>query len=169
MSSNKQTNAGTPAIMALRRVGVSYTVHSFRHDQRSGLGYGLEAARALNIETDRVFKTLIAAVDGELTVAVVPVAGSLDLKALAAALGGKRAVMAPVSAAERASGYVIGGVSPIGLRRTLPTVIDASASRHATILVSGGARGLDIELAATDLAAVTGGCFAPIARFDNQF
>src|SRR4051812_44051431 len=118
---------GTPATVALEKAGVAYTVHSYVHDPASGLSYGDEAAKGLGTGPDQVFKTLVAEVDGALTVAVVPVAGSLDLKALAAAAGGKRAVMADPAAAERTTGYVLGGISPLGQRKALPTVLDASA------------------------------------------
>ncbi|MFV2121905.1 Cys-tRNA(Pro) deacylase, partial [Streptomyces sp. Act-28] len=125
---------------------------------------GAEAAEALGVSPDRVFKTLVADVDGALTVAVVPVAGRLDLKALAAAVGGKRAVMADPAAAERTTGYVRGGISPLGQRKRLPTVLDASASRHETICVSAGRRGLEVELAPAHLAELTGAVLAPVAR-----
>ncbi|KAF4406108.1 MULTISPECIES: Cys-tRNA(Pro) deacylase [Streptomyces] len=154
---------GTPATVALTRAGTAFTVHSYEHDPASA-SYGEEAAEALGVEPGRVFKTLLAEVDGALTVAVVPVSGSLDLKALAAAAGGKRAAMADPAAAERATGYVRGGISPLGQRRRLPTVLDASASRHPTICVSAGRRGLEVELAPADLAALTGAVTAPIAR-----
>ncbi|WP_107430988.1 Cys-tRNA(Pro) deacylase, partial [Streptomyces alboverticillatus] len=126
--------------------------------------FGEEAARALGVEPGRVFKTLVADVDGALTVAVVPVSGSLDLKALAAAVGGKRAAMADPAAAERVTGYVRGGISPLGQRRRLPTALDASARSHATICVSAGRRGLEVELSPADLALLTGAVIAPIAR-----
>jgi len=112
-----------------------------------------------------VFKTLVAVVDGALTVAVVPVAAQLDLKALAAAAGGKQAAMAEPAQAERATGYVVGGISPLGQRRRLPTVIDESASGFPTVLVSAGRRGLDVELAPADLLLLTGGTSAGIARY----
>ncbi len=112
----------------------------------------------------RLFKTLIAAVDGALTVAVVPVAGTLDLKALAAAAGGKRAVLAEVTAAERATGYVTGGISPLGQRQRLPVVIDASALDHPTVFCSGGRRGLQIELAPADLARAANATLARISQ-----
>ncbi|GGP41790.1 Cys-tRNA(Pro) deacylase [Streptomyces melanogenes] len=159
----KKAAGGTPATVALTAAGTEFTVHAYEHDPSSG-SYGEEAAAALGVSPDRVFKTLVADVDGELTVAVVPVAGSLDLKALAAAVGGKRAAMADPVAAERTTGYVRGGISPLGQRRRLRTVLDASASAHATICVSAGRRGLEVELAPGDLAALTGAVLAPVAR-----
>jgi Cys-tRNA(Pro)/Cys-tRNA(Cys) deacylase len=148
---------------ALAKAGVEFTVRAYEHDPAAP-SYGLEAASALGVEPARVFKTLLATVDGRLTVAVVPVDGSLDLKALAAASGGKRAEMADPAAAERSTGYVVGGISPLGQRRQLPTVVDASALDHPTVLVSGGRRGLDIELAPTDLVSLTQAVTAPIRR-----
>ena len=118
----------------------------------------------MGVSPDRVFKTLVAEVDGALTVAVVPVAGTLDLKALATALGGKRAAMADPAAAERTTGYVRGGISPLGQRKKLPTVLDASAEGHATICVSAGRRGLEVELAPADLAALTDAVWPRSAR-----
>ena len=149
---------GTPAIVAATRAGVAVTVHEYRHDTRAE-SYGLEAVEKLGLEAARVFKTLVADVDGALTVAVVPVEAQLDLRAL-----GKRARMAEAAAAERATGYVAGGISPLGQRRTLPTVVDASALDHETIHVSAGRRGLELELAPTDLVELTGARVAPIAR-----
>jgi len=149
---------GTPAIVAATRAGVAFTVHEYRHDTRAE-SYGLEAVEKLGLEAARVFKTLVADVDGALTVAVVPVEAELDLRAL-----GKRARMAEAAAAERATGYVAGGISPLGQRRTLPTVVDASALDHETIHVSAGRRGLELELAPTDLVELTGARVAPIAR-----
>jgi Cys-tRNA(Pro)/Cys-tRNA(Cys) deacylase len=116
------------------------------------------------VDPRQVFKTLLADVDGRLTVAVVPVDGSLDLKALAAALGGKRASLAEPAAAERVTGYVVGGISPLGQRRRLPTVVDESALAWATVLVSAGRRGLDVELAPADLVRLTGAVTAAVAR-----
>jgi Cys-tRNA(Pro)/Cys-tRNA(Cys) deacylase len=142
---------------------VSFTEHAYAHDPGAG-SYGLEAAAALGVAPERVFKTLLARVDGTLTVAVVPVSGQLDLKALAAAVGGKRAEMADPKDAERVTGYVVGGISPIGQRRALPTVVDATASGFATVFVSGGRRGLDIELGPADLVRVTRATVAPIGR-----
>jgi Cys-tRNA(Pro)/Cys-tRNA(Cys) deacylase len=162
-SRNRKAGAGTPATVALVAAGVAYTVHPYAHDAAAA-SYGEEAAAALRVSTSRVFKTLVAEVDTRLVVAVVPVAGSLDLKALAAAVGGKRASMADVAIAERTTGYVAGGISPVGQRRPLPTVIDSSALRHPTIYVSGGRRGLDVQLSASDLIAMTNAITAPIAK-----
>ncbi|WP_112468049.1 Cys-tRNA(Pro) deacylase [Streptomyces triticisoli] len=154
---------GTPATVALTSAGVEYTVHAYDHDP-SHPSYGEEAAEAMGVSPDRVFKTLVADVDGTLTVAVVPVAGSLDLKALAAAVGGKRAAMADPALAERTTGYVRGGISPLGQRRRLPTVLDDSATAHATVRVSAGRRGLEVELSPADLAGLTNAVLAPIGR-----
>ncbi|MBV7694918.1 Cys-tRNA(Pro) deacylase [Streptomyces sp. TRM70350] len=158
-----QQSGGTPATVALTAAGVDFTTHSYDHDP-SHPSYGEEAAEAMGVSPDRVFKTLVADVDGTLTVAVVPVAGTLDLKALASAVGGKRATMADPSLAERTTGYVRGGISPLGQRRKLPTVLDASASTHATICVSAGRRGLEVELSPDDLAKLTEATLAPIGR-----
>ncbi len=163
-SKKPQAAAGsTPAIVALEKAGTAFSVHAYDHDPAVA-SYGEEAARALGVDPRQVFKTLVAEVDGALTVAVVPVAGSLDLKALAAAVGGKRAAMADPAAAERTTGYVRGGISPLGQRRRLPTALDASARSHATICVSAGRRGLEVELSPDDLALLTGAVVAPIAR-----
>ncbi|MGW6519361.1 Cys-tRNA(Pro) deacylase [Streptomyces sp. NPDC054950] len=159
----QQQSAGTPATVALTAAGVDFTVHAYDHDP-SHPSYGEEAAEAMGVSPDRVFKTLVADVDGALTVAVVPVAGSLDLKALASAVGGKRAAMADPTLAERTTGYVRGGISPLGQRKKLPTVLDASASTHPTICVSAGRRGLEVELSPTDLAGLTGAVLSKIAR-----
>lgn len=156
-------SGGTPATVALAAAGTPFTTHAYDHDPASP-SYGEEAAEALGVSPDRVFKTLVADVDGNLTVAVVPVAGSLDLKALASAVGGKRAAMADPAAAERTTGYVRGGISPLGQRKRLPTVLDASARTHETICVSAGRRGLEVELSPADLASLTGALFAPIGR-----
>ena len=154
---------GTPATVALTAAGTAFTVHSYTHDPAHP-SYGEEAAEAMGVSPERVFKTLVAEVDGELTVAVVPVAGSLDLKALATAVSGKRAVMADPAAAERTTGYVRGGISPLGQRKRLRTVLDDSASRHPTICVSAGRRGLEVELSPGDLAELTAAVLAPIGR-----
>ncbi|MGW4277781.1 Cys-tRNA(Pro) deacylase [Streptomyces seoulensis] len=159
----QQQSAGTPATVALTAAGVDFTVHAYDHDP-SHPSYGEEAAEAMGVSPDRVFKTLVADVDGSLTVAVVPVAGSLDLKALASAVGGKRAAMADPALAERTTGYVRGGISPLGQRKRLPTVLDASATGHPTICVSAGRRGLEVELSPADLAALTHAALAPIGR-----
>ncbi|MGW7316633.1 Cys-tRNA(Pro) deacylase [Streptomyces sp. NPDC054865] len=155
--------AGTPAIVALTAAGVEFTTHAYEHDPAHP-SYGEEAAEALGVPAERVFKTLVADVDGVLTVAVVPVSGSLDLKALASASGGKRAAMADPALAERTTGYVRGGISPLGQRKRLRTVVDASATAHPTVCVSAGRRGLEVELSLTDLTALTGAVVAPIAR-----
>ncbi|MZD08766.1 Cys-tRNA(Pro) deacylase [Streptomyces sp. SID5785] len=159
----QQQSGGTPATVALTAAGTDFTVHAYEHDPAHP-SYGDEAAEAMGVSPDRVFKTLVADVDGKLTVAVVPVAGHLDLKALAAAVGGKRAAMADPALAERTTGYVRGGISPLGQRKKLPTVIDASAGDHATICVSAGRRGLEVELAPADLATLTSAVLAPVGR-----
>ncbi|MFI9272416.1 Cys-tRNA(Pro) deacylase [Kitasatospora sp. NPDC052896] len=155
--------AGTPATVALESAGVPFTVHAYQHDPAAA-SYGEEAAQALGVPAERVFKTLVAEVDGRLAVGVVPVAGQLDLKALATALGGKKAVMADPAAAERSSGYVRGGISPLGQRRPLPTVLDAGALAHPTVFVSAGRRGLEVELAPQDLLRLTAAVSAEIGR-----
>ncbi|MFC0597076.1 Cys-tRNA(Pro) deacylase [Streptomyces palmae] len=162
-SKKQATGGGTPATVALTAAGTAFTVHSYDHDPAAP-SYGAEAAEALGVDPGRVFKTLVATVDEALTVAVVPVSATLDLKALAAAVGGKRAAMADPAAAERTTGYVRGGISPLGQRKRLPTVLDASADEHPTVCVSAGRRGLEVELAPADLAALTGAVVAPIAR-----
>ncbi|MFC6285624.1 Cys-tRNA(Pro) deacylase [Nocardioides sp. GCM10027113] len=159
----KKVAGGTPATVALTRAGVAFTLHPYEHDSRAA-SYGLEAAEALGVDPARVFKTLMASLDGRLVVGVVPVSGQLDLKALARALGGSRAAMADVAAAERATGYVAGGIAPVGQKRAHPTVVDASATDHPTVFVSAGRRGLDVELAPADLVAVAGALLAPISR-----
>ncbi|HEV8221361.1 MAG TPA: Cys-tRNA(Pro) deacylase [Streptosporangiaceae bacterium] len=153
---------GTPATVLLARLGVAHTVHSYPHDPRHG-SFGVEAAEAMGVAAGRVFKTLIAEVDGKLTAAMVPVDRQLDLKALAAAVGGKRARMAEVAAAERATGYVAGGISPLGQRQRIPLVVDASAADQPTVFCSAGRRGLEIELAPADLITATSATVAPIA------
>ena len=153
----------TPATTLLDRQGVGYTVHSYDHDPRNP-SYGTEASEALGVPAERLFKTLVAEVDGRLTVAVVPAAGQLDLKALAAAAGGKRAAMADVAAAERATGYVAGGISPLGQRKRLPVIVDASALDLTTVFCSAGRRGLQIELAPGDLVRAANAVVARIAQ-----
>ncbi|MCP3756527.1 Cys-tRNA(Pro) deacylase [Streptomyces sp. TBY4] len=159
----KKKPAGTPAIVALTAVGAEFTVHAYEHDPAHP-SYGEEAAEALGVSPAQVFKTLLADVDGSLVVAVVPVSGSLDLKALASAVGGKRAAMADPALAERTTGYVLGGISPLGQRKRLPTVLDASASGFPAICVSAGRRGLEVELAPATLTTLTSATVAPIAR-----
>ena len=157
LASSEMAGKGTPAIAAAERAGVAFRVHEYEHDPRSD-SYGLEAVEKLGLDAERVFKTLVADVDGTLTVAVVPVEAQLDLRAL-----GKRARMADARAAERATGYVTGGISPLGQRRALPTVVDESALAFDTIHVSAGRRGLELELAPADLLALTGGRTAAVA------
>jgi Cys-tRNA(Pro)/Cys-tRNA(Cys) deacylase len=149
--------------VALTRAGIAFTAHPYQHDPAAA-SYGLEAAEALGVDPERVFKTLFTEVDGRLVVGIVPVAGQLDLKAVAAAVGGKKATMADPAAAERVTGYVVGGISPFGQKRAHPTVLDASALTHPTVFVSGGKRGLDLEVAPADLVALTRATVAPIAR-----
>ena len=154
----------TPAINRAKQAGIRFTVHEYAHDPAAE-SYGLEAAEKLGLEPARVFKTLVAAVgERDLVVAVVPVSRQLDLKLLARAVGAKKAAMAEVKVVERTTGYVVGGVSPLGQKKRLPTVIDASARDLETMCVSAGRRGLDIELAPADLAALTGASFAAVAK-----
>jgi Cys-tRNA(Pro)/Cys-tRNA(Cys) deacylase len=154
---------GTTATAALERAGIPFTVHEYPHDPRAE-SYGQEASQALGVSPDRVFKTLVAEVDGMLVTGVVPVEGQLDLKALAAACGGKKAAMAQVAAAERATGYVAGGISPVGQRKRLPVVVDASALGFETVFCSAGRRGLEIELAPADLVKTASATVAEISR-----
>lgn len=157
--------ASTPATTALDRARVAYTLRAYAHDPgtSAAVGYGVEAALALGVDPATVLKTLVVDVDGSLVVAVVPVTGRLDLKAVAAAIGGKRAAMADPAAARRATGYVVGGISPLGQRRRHRTVVDSGAVALGTVLVSAGRRGLDVELAAADLVRLTDAVVAPIA------
>jgi Cys-tRNA(Pro)/Cys-tRNA(Cys) deacylase len=162
---------GTRAIDQARRAGVAYEVHEYAHDaraslQQGGRGYALEAVDALGIEASRVFKTIVVSVDARLALAVVPADAEVDLKAVAHALGGRKAAIALPADAEKATGYVLGGISPLGTRRPLPVVIDSSAASFPTIHVSGGRRGLEIELAAADLVRLTAGRLASVARRD---
>jgi Cys-tRNA(Pro)/Cys-tRNA(Cys) deacylase len=171
-SNNKQIRSGiprdlygermkTPATALLDARRISYRLHSYPH--QTGQAYGPEAAAALGLDPARVFKTLVAEVDGALTVGVLPVTGSLDLKALAASVGGKRAKMAELTSAERATGYVAGGISPLGQRKRLPTVLDVSATSFETMFCSAGRRGLEVEIAPADLVALTQATVAAIA------
>ena len=149
--------------MALDRAGMAYSQHPYR--ARPGrASYGLEAADRLGLDPAAVLKTLLADVDGHLVVALAPVSCRLDLKALAAAVGGKRATMAEPAVAERSSGYVVGGISPIGQRRPLPTVVDRSATGLSTVYVSGGRRGLDLGLSPDDLVRLLDATVADVAR-----
>ncbi len=159
----KAAPGGTPATAALSRARIDFTVHTYEHDPGAS-SFGLEAATALGLPPERVFKTLLASVDGRLVVGIVPVSGQLDLKAVAAAVGGKKATMADPADAERVTGYVVGGISPIGQKKSLPTVLDTTAADHPSIFVSGGRRGMDLELAPADLVAVTRAAYAPIGR-----
>ncbi|GAA1492683.1 Cys-tRNA(Pro) deacylase [Curtobacterium herbarum] len=153
----------TPATLALERAGVPFTPHVYEHHE-SATNFGEEAAAALGLREEQVFKTLVVSVDGDLAVAIVPVADRLDLKAIAAAVGGKKASLADPTLAERRTGYVVGGISPVGQKTRIRTVLDASAAEHATIFVSGGRRGFDIELSPADLARVTDASTAAITR-----
>jgi len=148
----------TPAVVAAERAGIPFTLHEYEHDPRAE-SYGLEAAEKTGVESARVFKTLVVAQDGALSVAIVPVAAQLDLRAL-----GKRAALADRGAAERATGYVLGGISPLGQRKRLPTLLDESALQHETIYVSAGRRGLEIELAPGDLVRLTNATVKKMTR-----
>ena len=155
--------SATPATVALRAAGIPFTEHAYEHDP-ANTNFGLEAATALGLDADRVFKTLLADVDGRLVVGIVPVTGKLDLKRLAAAVGGKRAAMADPALAERRTGYIVGGISPIGQKTVHPTVLDETAELWDSVFVSGGRRGLDLELAPADLVRATSAVLADIAR-----
>ncbi len=144
-------------MVAAQQAGIRFELHEYEHDPAAG-SYGLEAAAKLGVPAERIFKTLVVSIDGTLTVAVVPVEAQLDLRSL-----GKRAALADTAAAERATGYVAGGISPLGQRKRLPLLLDESALEHETIHVSAGRRGLEIELAPADLLALTGGRAAPLA------
>ena len=163
VAANRKPTDATPAFVALHRANIPFTPHAYVHDPRAD-SFGMEAAEALGVEPGRVFKTLMAEVDGELCVGVVPVMGSLDLKALADALGGKRAQMADAAQAQRATGYVIGGISPLGQKRRHRTVVDKTSAQWPTIFVSGGRRGLEAELQPNDLILLTQAVVARIAR-----
>jgi Cys-tRNA(Pro)/Cys-tRNA(Cys) deacylase len=153
---------GTPATALLTARGVTHTLHRYSHGPGAE-SYGAEAAAALGVAPSRLFKTLVVSLDGRLVCAVVPVAGTLSLKALAAALGGKRAEMAEPAVAARVTGYVVGGISPIAQKTALPVVVDESAVQFDTVFVSAGRRGLQVELAPSALLRVTDGQLAPIA------
>ena len=153
---------GTPATALLTKAGIAHTLHRYEHDPRAE-AYGEEAAAALGVAPTQLFKTLIASVDGRLACGVVPVSARLDLKAFAAAVGGKRAELADPAAAARATGYVVGGISPIGQKQRLRVVVDASAEAFDTVFVSAGRRGLQVRLSPGDLARAASATFAPIA------
>jgi len=162
----KHTDAaagGTPATIALAAAGIRFLPHAYAHDP-ANTNYGTEAASALGLDPEQVFKTLLADVDGSLVVAIVPVTGTLDLRALARAMGGKKAVMADPAVAQRKTGYILGGISPVGQKNQHPTVLDETAELYPSIFVSGGRRGFDIELAPADLLSITAGRVAAIAR-----
>lgn len=154
---------GTPATVALTAAGIAFTEHPYEHDP-ANRNFGLEAADALGLDPAQVFKTLLAYVDGELVVAIVPVTGKVDLGAVAAAVGGKRAAMADPALAQRRTGYVVGGISPVGQKTAHRTVIDETCELFDVVYVSGGRRGFDIGLAPADLIAVTGATVAAIAK-----
>ncbi len=162
----KSPAQGTPATAVLAAAGVPFVLHPYAHDP-SVASYGAEAAEVLGIHPSKVFKTLMVEVEGKLAVGIVPVSGTLDLKAFAAALGAKKAAMADSAAAQRRTGYVLGGISPLGQRLPSPTVLDRSALALETLLVSGGRRGLDIELAPGDLIRLTGAVTAPISSLSG--
>ncbi|MGY1821127.1 Cys-tRNA(Pro) deacylase [Geodermatophilus sp. SYSU D00079] len=156
--------AATPAVRTLERARVAHTLHPYDPEHPADQGHGEAAVAALGADPRQVFKTLVARVDGALTVAVVPVSGSLDLKALAAAAGGRKAAMADPTDAERTTGYVLGGISPLGQKKALPTVVDDTALAFDTVMVSAGKRGLQVELAPADLVRLTRARTAPIGR-----
>ncbi len=154
----------TPGINIAKKHKITHRVHEYAHDPSSE-SYGLEAAEKLEIPEDRVFKTLVVALDGkQLAVGVLPVSSMLSMKLIAKAFGAKKAVMADKSDVERATGYVLGGISPLGQKKRLGTVIDASATRHSTVFVSAGRRGLEIELSPKDLKKLVNGDFAEICQ-----
>ena len=159
---NKSDAGGTPATVVLNRSKINFTLHPYEH-QAEAESFGDEAAELLGVDPHRIFKTLVTDVAGRLVVAVVPVAGRLDLKALAQAVGAKKAEMADPQRAARSSGYVVGGISPIGQRTKLTTVIDAGALTYPTVFVSAGRRGLQVELSPSDLIMVTDAMSAAIA------
>ncbi len=162
-AARKSGHGATPAVAALERASVRFTLRSYEHHAEAA-SFGAEAVDALGLDSRRVLKTLVSVVDGDLVVGVVPVATQLDLKALAGAVGGKRAALADPAAAQRATGYVVGGISPLGQRRRLPTVVDAGVGEFDTVFVSAGRRGLQVELSPKDLVALTAAVVAPIGR-----
>jgi len=159
----RRASSGTPATVALTAAGVDFTQHGYEHDPAAS-SYGLEAAEVLGLPAEQVFKTLLVDTGAGLAVGVVPVTGSLDLKAMASALGVKKVSMADPAAAERSSGMVVGGISPLGQKRALPTVVDESVELFDVVYVSGGRRGLDVGLSPADLVRLTHAAVADIAR-----
>lgn len=160
----KHISTGTPALVLLEKTNTAHTMHPYEHDPNSDLSYGLEAAQAIGADPNQVFKTLMTQVDGALVVAIVPVNRKLDLKALAAAVGGKKAVMADQDVAQRATGYVVGGISPLGQKTAHTTVLDSCALDYDNVYVSGGRRGLDVGLSPDALISLTQAKTAVIAR-----
>jgi Cys-tRNA(Pro)/Cys-tRNA(Cys) deacylase len=161
--SKQHAHGATPATTVLVDAGITFTLHPYEH-QDDNTSFGEEAAHALGVDPTRIFKTLVADVGGKLVVAVIPVAQQLDLKALAAAFDAKKASLADPAHAARSTGYVVGGISPIGQRSPLPTVVDASADDFETVFVSAGRRGLQVELGPADLRAVTGARAVDVAH-----
>lgn len=160
---SKHSETGTGAILALQKAGITPVIHTYEHDERAQ-AWGLEAAQALGLDPARVFKTLLVSHEKALAVVVIPVASRLDLKAIAKQLGWKKAELADPALAQRTTGYVVGGISPLGQKKALPTLIDASAATHETVFVSGGRRGLDLELDPQVLAQLTKASFAEVAK-----
>lgn len=160
---SKRSETGTGAILALQKAGITPVIHAYEHDERAQ-AWGLEAAQALGLDPARVFKTLLVSHEKALAVVVIPVASRLDLKAIAKQLGWKKAQLADPDLAQRTTGYVVGGISPLGQKKALPTLIDASAATHETVFVSGGRRGLDLELDPQVLAQLTKASFAEVAK-----
>jgi Cys-tRNA(Pro)/Cys-tRNA(Cys) deacylase len=154
----------TPALLVLAEAGVAHAVRPYHHDERSELGFGMEVATALGVDPGRVYKTMLAVVDREVVVAIVPVPTRLDLKALARAVGGRKASLAERGLAEQTTGYVVGGISPFGQRTRLRTVLEVSAYDLDSVIVSAGRRGLQVEVSPHDLVHVTGATTAPIAQ-----
>lgn len=162
MAKKKQQHRSTAAVRALTEAGVAFTELPYEHEE--GAGFGAEAAAKLGRDPDQVYKTLMITHDGQFALGVVPVAGKLDMKAAAAAMGWKSASMADPAVAQKRSGYVVGGISPLGQKTPVTVLLDSGAQAFETVLVSGGKRGFDVELAPADLLSVTGGRYAPIAQ-----
>lgn len=169
MAKKKHARGGTAALRALEAAGVEFRVHEYEHSMHMDQGYAVDSAQVLGFDLGEVFKTLMAYADGKPVVGLVPANAMLNLKSLAKAAGAKRAEMMKPEDAERLTGYVTGGISPLGQRKRYPTFIDASAQSLGRILVSGGKRSLSLELAPEDLRAATGGQFAAIADYSRRF